>query len=126
MTTTILSEEEIENLKKIHPLKRVLRIIFLISGIFLIIGGLLLLLFNIDFGVTLGEVNISFIIDIFLIIFGMIIASKYWIAPYYLRENSITFKKLRNLREPVKRYVKFNSFALTRLLASLLMITVGM
>ncbi|MGQ4874961.1 MAG: hypothetical protein ACP6IY_12915 [Promethearchaeia archaeon] len=123
---TVLSEQEIEDLKKTHPLKRILRIIFLITGFILIALGIVLLLLNIDYGVTIGDINISFVIDLILIVFGMIIASKYWIAPYYLRENSLTLKRLRDLREPVKKYVKFNSFALTRLLAAIFLITIGM
>ncbi|MHA1343032.1 MAG: hypothetical protein ACTSQG_03545 [Promethearchaeota archaeon] len=122
-----LSIEEINKLKQMHPKKRILRYIFLFIGNLLIILGTLFLLFGVDFGVSTNDVNLSFAIDILIIIFGMIIASKFFIAPYYLRENSLVspLKKMRDLREPVENYVKFNSFALSRLLAAGYFIVAG-
>ncbi|MHA1149604.1 MAG: hypothetical protein ACTSR8_15320 [Promethearchaeota archaeon] len=122
---SILTEEEIENLKETHPVKKIFRILFLFIGCVLIAVGLGLLISGMDFGATLNDINISFIIDILIILFGMILASKFFIAPYYLKENSLGFTYMRNLREPVKKYIKFNSFALTRLLAAIYFITVG-
>lgn len=121
-----LSDEEIENLKKIHPKKRILRLIFLVIGGAIILLGFLLLLTGFDFGITLDGINISLLADVLIIVFGMIIASKYFIAPYYLRENSITVKTLRNLREPVNKYIKFTSLSITRLVASGLLIQIGL
>ena len=125
MSEGILTEEEIEDLKKEHPQKKILRLIFLIVGGVLIAAGMILLLLGVDLGVTVGDINISFVIDILIIVLGMILASKYWIAPYYLRENSLTIKSIRELREPVKSHIKFTSFSLSRLLAAFLLIIVG-
>ncbi len=123
---SILNESEIDKLKDIHPKKKILRIIFLVIGISLIIAGVLLLILAFDFGVEVSDMNISFLLDILIIVFGMILTSKYFIAPYYLRENSLTLKKLRNYREPVTKYIKFNSFALSRLIAGSLLVIVGL
>jgi hypothetical protein len=122
---SILTEEEIERLKETHPKKRILRIFFLFFGMILIIGGIALLFLGVDFGWEIDEVNASFIIDILLILFGMIFASKFFMARYYLRENSLTLKKMRNYREPVETNVKLNSVALSRLIAGFLLIVVG-
>lgn len=122
---SILSEEEIENLKKLQPQKRVLRFIFLIVGSALILTGILFLLLGIDFGILLNGINYSLVIDILIIVLGMILASKYFIAPYYLRENSLIIRKKVELRETVQNSVKFNSLALTRLIAASLLIAIG-
>ena len=122
---SVLTEDEIEKLKETHPIKRILRIIFLIIGSILILLGILLFLFQFDFGITIDDINISFLIDVSIIVLGMIIASKFFIAPYYLRENSLTMKTIRNLREPVKTYIKFFSLNITRLIAALLLIFAG-
>ncbi len=120
-----LSEEEIENLKLTHPKKRILRFIFLFTGLLIILLGCIFTFIGFDFEVTLNGFNLSLIINIVIIIFGGIITSKYFITPYYIRENSLTFKRMRDLREPVEKYVKFNSFTLTRLVAALLLIISG-
>ena len=122
---SVLSEEEIEKLKETHPVKKIFRYIFLFGGLGLVALGLVFLLIGVDFGATVDDINISFVIDILIIIIGMILASKFWVAPYYLRENSITYMRMRDLREPVKNHVKFNSFALSRLLAAIYFVTVG-
>ncbi len=123
---TYLTDEEIENLKVIHPKKRYLRYFFLTIGILIIILGCLFTFLSFDFGITLNGSNLSLIVNILIIIFGGVITSKYYITPYYIRENSLTFRKMRDLREPVDDYVKFNSFALTRLIASILLIVNGL
>jgi hypothetical protein len=120
-----LSEEEIENLKLVHPQKRILRYIFLFTGLTIILLGCLLIFIGFDFEITLEGFNLSLLVDIIIIIFGGIITSKYYITPYYIRENSITIKRMRDLREPVDKYIKFNSFVLTRLLAASLLIING-
>ena len=120
-----LSDEEIENLKLTHPKKRILRLIFLLTGLFIIFLGCILAFIGFDFEITLSGFNLSFLIDILIIIFGGIITSKFFITPYYLRENSLTIKRMRDLREPVESYVKFNSFTLTRLVVALLLIING-
>lgn len=122
---SLLSEEEIENLKKVHPKKKILRLIFLVSGFFIIILGLILLIIGFDFDFNIDGINVSFIIDILVIVFGMIIASKYFIAPYYIRENSLTLKRLRSLREPVDNVIKFFSLSITRLIAAIILILTG-
>jgi len=123
---TNLTNEEIEKLKLIHPKKRYLRYLFLAIGLLIILLGCLFTFLGFDFGITLNGSNLSLIVNILIIIFGGIITSKYYITPYYIRENSLTFKKMRDLREPVEDYVKFNSFALTRLIASILLILNGL
>ncbi len=120
-----LSEEEIEDLKKIHPQKRILRFIFLVCGSFTILLGLMLLFTGFNFGTKIEDINISFIIDLLFIVLGMIIVSKYFIAPYYLRENSLKFANLRSLREPVEKTVKFYSLTISRFIAAILMIIAG-
>ncbi|MBY8986866.1 MAG: hypothetical protein KGD61_00305 [Candidatus Lokiarchaeota archaeon] len=120
-----MSDEEIENLKLTHPKKRILRLIFLLTGLFIIFLGCILAFIGFDFEITLSGFNLSFLIDILIIIFGGIITSKFFITPYYLRENSLTIKRMRDLREPVESYVKFNSFTLTRLVVALLLIING-
>ena len=123
---TYLTDEEIENLKLIHPKKRILRYIFLFTGLFIILLGSIFTFIGFDFGITLNGANLSLIVNILIIIFGGVITSKYYITPYYIRENSLTFKKMRDLREPVEDHVKFNSFALTRLIASILLLLNGL
>ena len=121
----ILSEREIENLKLTHPKKRILRYIFLSIGLLIIFLGCLFTFIGFDFEITLNGFNLSLIIDVIIIIFGGIITSKFFIAPYYLRENSLTIKKVRDLREPVDYHINFSSLALTRLIAAILLITNG-
>ncbi|MBY9015767.1 MAG: hypothetical protein KGD68_08765 [Candidatus Lokiarchaeota archaeon] len=123
---TYLTDEEIEKLKLIHPKKRYIRYLFLAIGMLIIFLGCLFTFIGYDFGITLNGSNLSLIVNILIIIFGGIITSKYYITPYYIRENSLTFKKMRDLREPVEEYVKFNSFAITRLMASILLILNGL
>ncbi len=123
---TYLTDEEIENLKLIHPKKRYLRYFFLAIGLLIIFLGCLLTFLSFDFGITLNGFNLSLIVNILIIIFGGVITSKYYITPYYIRENSLTFKKMRDLREPVEDYVKFYSLAHTRLAASILLIVNGL
>ncbi|MFX0001110.1 MAG: hypothetical protein ACFE9Q_13280 [Candidatus Hodarchaeota archaeon] len=122
---SFLTEEEIERLKKTHPIKKIIRLLFLIIGIFIIIIGFVLILNGFDFRITIDDINISFIIDVLIIILGMIITSKYFIAPYYLRENSLTIKKISELREPVAINIKFNSIAVTRLIVACIFIFIG-
>ena len=122
---SFITEEEIERLKETHPIKKIFRISFLIIGIFIIFIGFLLILIGIDFGITIDNINISFLIDVLIIILGMIISSKFFIAPYYLRENSLTTKKLDELREPVESNIKFSSIALIRLVVAIIFISVG-
>jgi uncharacterized membrane protein YbhN (UPF0104 family) len=122
---SFLTEEEIEKLKETHPIKKIFRFIFLIIGIIIIFLGFLFILTGIDFGITIDDINISFVVDVLIIILGMIIASKFFIAPYYLRENSLTIKKLRELREPVDSNLKINSIAISRLGAAFIFITIG-
>ena len=95
---SLLSYEEIERLKKTHPVKYIFRILFLILGFFIVFIGFVFFVIRFDFRITIDEMNISFIADILIIIIGLIIASKFFIAPYYLRENSLTLKKMRDLR----------------------------
>ena len=120
-----LSEEEIENLKQIHPKKRILRYIFLLTGLLIIFLGCLLVFIGFDFEITLNGFNLSLLIDVLIVIFGGIITLKFYITPFFLRENSLTFKRMRDLREPVERYIKFNSFTLTRIVAALLLMING-
>ena len=122
---SILTEEEIENLKKDNPKKRIIRIFFLISGVAILVLGLLSFLIGIDFNFVLLDLNFSFVVHLLLIIIGMILISKFYIASYYIRENSIVFKKTKNLREPISNIIKFNSFAFTRLIAGILLIIAG-
>ncbi|GAG71404.1 unnamed protein product [marine sediment metagenome] len=119
---TYLTEEEIDKLKLIHPKKRYLRYLFLVIGILIIFLGCLFTFLGFDYFITLNGFNLSLIVNILIIIFGGIITSKFYITPYYIRENSLTFKKMRDLREPVEDYVKFYSLAITRLIASILLI----
>jgi len=120
-----LNNEEIEKLKLIHPKKRILRFIFLLTGLFIMFLGFLFLFMGFDFEITFEGFNLSLFVDILIIIFGGIITSKFFITPYYIRENSLTFKTMRDLREPVEDYVNFNSITLTRGIAALLLISVG-
>lgn len=121
----ILSEAEIEDLQQTHPKKKIIRIGFLVSGILISIIGLLLFLLEVDLGLIVDSINLSLLIDILIIIVGLIIASKYFIAPYFLRENSITLKHARHLREPPFKQIKFFSFALSRLVAAIILLVIG-
>jgi hypothetical protein len=121
----ILSEEEIENLKKENPKKRIVRIFFLIAGISIFSLGIIFFFLGVDFDLIILDLNFSFVIDILLVIIGMILISKFYIASYYIRENSIVLKKVRDLREPITKNIRFNSFAFTRLIAALLLIVGG-
>lgn len=120
-----LSEEEIENLKLMHPKKRILRFIFLFAGLFIIFLGCLFTFIGFDFEITLNGFNLSLLIDVLIVIFGGIITSKFYITPYYLRENSLTIKRMRDLREPIEKFVKFNSITLSRLVVAFLLIING-
>ncbi len=80
-----LTNEEIENLKSIHPKKRILRYTFLFTGLFIILLGCIFTFMRFDFGITLNGSNLSLIVNILIIIFGGIITSKYYITPYYIR-----------------------------------------
>ena len=122
---SILSEAEIEELKQIHPKKKVIRMLFLFSGAVISILGLLLFLFGIDLGITVDSINLSIFVDVLIILCGLILASKYFMAPYYLRENSITIKNARDLREPPLSQIKFYSFALSRLITAIILILIG-
>jgi len=123
---SFLTEEEINRLKETHPVKKVFRVVFLIAGVAIVLIGFLLFFIEFDFGIIIDDINISFVIDILIIIFGMIIASKFFIAPYYLRENSIIKTTIDNLREPVDSYVKFYSFNVTRIFAAILLLVAGL
>ena len=120
-----LSESEIDRLKEIHPKKKILRYVFLSIGLFIVILGFTFLIIGYDFKITLNGMNLSLFISIFIMLFGGIIASKYFIAPYSLRENSIVIKRMRDLREPIDSYLKFFSISFSRLIASLLLIISG-
>ena len=122
---SLLSEEEIEDLKKDNPKKKIVRIFFLITGISVVVLGTTFFFLGMDFKFIVFDLNFSFIIDIVLTIIGMILISKFYIASYYIRENSIVFKKVRDLRETVSITINFNSFAFTRLIAALLLIIGG-
>ena len=123
---TTLTEEQIEKLRLTHPKKRYLRYFFLVLGILIIFLGCVFTFVSYDFGITIDGFNLSLIVNILIIIFGGIIVSKYYITPFYIRENSLTYKNIRELREPVEDYVKFNSIAITRLIASILLILNGL
>lgn len=120
-----LNNEEIEKLKLTHPKKRTLRFIFLLTGLFIMFLGFLFFFTGFDFEITLEGINLSLFVDILIIVFGGIITSKFFITPYYIRENSLTIKRMRDLREPIDKFVKFNSITLTRGIAALLLISVG-
>ena len=122
---SLLSEEEIEDLKKDNPKKKIVRIFFLITGISVVVLGTTFFFLGMDFKFIVFDLNFSFIIDIVLTIIGMILISKFYIASYYIRENSIVFKKVRDLRETVSITINFNSFAFTRLIAALFLIIGG-
>ena len=121
----ILSDQEIEDLKKDNPKKRIIRILFLITGICFFTLGITFFFLGINFDLILLDLNFSFVPDILLIIVGMILISKFYIASYYIRENSIVFKKVRDLREPITKNIRFSSFAFTRLIAASLLIIGG-
>jgi hypothetical protein len=120
-----LNERDIENLKRIHPKKTYIRYIFLAIGLIIILLGFVFLLIGYDFKITFSGINLSLFINIVIMLFGGIIVSKFFIAPYYLRENSIVFKKIEDLREPVEKFIKFTSVTFSRLIASLILIISG-
>ena len=124
-TMSLLSNQEIGSLKEVHPKKKILRLIFLVLGLVIILIGFLFFILGFDFEVIILEMNFSIVIDIIIILIGMIITSKYFITSYYLRENSIVFKRMRDMREPIDTHIKFNSFAFTRLAAAILLTIAG-
>ena len=121
---SVLSEEEIEGLRITLPKRRKMRFIFLIVGTVIILLGALLLLFGIDFEVTISGYNLTLIFDILIMIIGGIVASKYFIAPYDLKENSYGKRELRDLREPVDKTIVFRSLSINRLVAAILFLMV--
>ncbi|MHA1671803.1 MAG: hypothetical protein ACTSV5_14695 [Promethearchaeota archaeon] len=123
---SLLNDQEIEALKEVHPKKKYLRIFFLVLGLIIVLIGFLFIILGFDFDITILDMNFSLIIDIIIILIGMIITSKYFIASYYLRENSIVFKRMRNMREPIDKHIKFISFAFTRLAAAILLTIAGL
>ncbi|MHA1623934.1 MAG: hypothetical protein ACTSWH_02265 [Promethearchaeota archaeon] len=122
----LLSDQEIESLKEVHPKKKILRTIFLVLGLVFVLIGFLFIILGFDFNIIILDLNFSLVIDIIIILIGMIITSKYFIASYYLRENSIVFKRMRNMRETIDKHIKFNSFAFTRLAAAILLTVAGL
>jgi len=123
---SLLSNQEIESLKEVLPKKKILRIFFLAIGLVFIFIGFLFFILGFDFDVIILGMNFSLVIDIIIILIGMIITSKYFIASYQLRENSIVFKRMRDMREPVDKHINFNSFAFTRLAAAILLTIAGL
>ena len=122
---TILSVAEIDNLKQTHPKKKILRWLFLIFGLLITILGLSFFILGVDLEFEVEGVNLSILIDIIIIVIGLIIASKYFMAPYYLRENSITIKGARNLRENALKEIRFTSCAIFRLVVAITLIGIG-
>jgi hypothetical protein len=121
---SVLSEAEIEELRKTDPRRRKLRIISLLIGLVIILIGVVLLLTGTDFGITISGYNISLIVDVLIMIIGAIVASKYFIAPYSLHENAYGKIEERDLREPVDKSIKFRSVSITRLIAAILFLIV--
>ena len=76
-----LNNEEIEKLKLTHPKKRILRFIFLFTGLFIMFLGFLFFFTGFDFEITLEGFNLSLFVDILIIIFGGIITSKFSLRP---------------------------------------------
>ena len=80
---------------RVKIIQRILRILFLLFGTLLILAGIVCLFLGVDFGLEISGINASFLVDILAIILGMIFASKYFMARYYIRENSLTLKRMR-------------------------------
>jgi len=59
---TYLTNEEIENLKSIHPKKRILRYIFLFTGLFIILLGCIFTFMRFDFGITTHRKHLNYYI----------------------------------------------------------------
>jgi len=121
---SVLSEAEIEELRKADPRRRKLRIISLLIGSVIILIGVVLLLIGTDFGITISGYNITLILDILIMIIGAIVASKYFIAPYSLHENAYGKIEERDLREPVEKFINFRAISITRLIAAILFLIV--
>ena len=121
---SVLSEAEIEELRKIDPRRRKLRIISLLIGSSIILIGVLLIILGIDFNISISGYNISLIIDVLIMIIGAIVASKYFIAPYSLHENAYGKVEERDLREPVEKSIEFKSISITRVIVAILFLIV--
>ncbi|MFX1378601.1 MAG: hypothetical protein ACFFA4_05870 [Promethearchaeota archaeon] len=122
---SVLSEDELEKLK-ISSLKRWLfRLIYLIFGSSLILLGILFTTSQIDFGIRINGINLSLMIYILIIVIGMVITWKFIFPPYYLRRESSIRIDSSNFRESLENSIKFNSFSISRLIAALTFISVG-
>ncbi len=121
----ILNDEELEKLTSPSLKRWVFRSFYLIFGSILILLGILFTTSQFDFGIRVNGINLSLMIYISLLVIGLIITWKFFFTPYYLRRNSTINADLGNFKESLNNYVKVNSFSISRLIAALLFILVG-
>ncbi len=119
----------VEDLLSPDPRKKILRYLFLVTGLLFVVASVVLLFTGIDLGVTLTmgttTINISPILYFISLFLGLWVTAKFFIAPYKLRENSITRKSVDEYREPVKQQVTFFSSSHSRLAAALLFLAIA-
>jgi hypothetical protein len=122
---SIINLEALEKLTSSTLKKWLFRLIYLILGSTLILFGILFITFQTDFGLRINGINLSLMIYIIIILFGLIIFWKFLFTPYYLRRNSIINLNLKNFKESLENQFKFKSFSISRLIAGILFILVG-
>ncbi|MCP4763841.1 MAG: hypothetical protein GY870_18865, partial [archaeon] len=81
-------------------------------------------LFAIDLGLIIGGYNLTLIVDILIMIIGAIVASKFFIAPYDIKENSYGKRETRDFRESVDNTIKFKSRSISRLVSAILFLII--
>jgi len=122
---SIINEEALEKLTSSSLKKRLFRLVYLILGSALILLGILFISFQTDFGIRINGINLSLMIYIIIIIIGLIVIWKFIFTPYYLRRTSIININLKNFKDSLDNQFKFNSFSISRVIAAILFISVG-
>ncbi len=124
------TSETVDGLLAPDARKKVLRYLFLVIGLLIVSASVVLIFTGVDLGVNLtvglSTINISPILYFVALFLGLWITAKFYIAPYRLRENSITRKRVEEYREPVNRQVTFFSSSHSRLAAALLFLAIAL
>ncbi len=110
--------------------KKTLKYLFLSIGLVLVSVSVVLMIIGVDLGVSitvgLSAFNLSPILYFLVLFLGLWLTAKFFtIAPYQLRENSLTRRSVDQYRETVDRQVTFFSLSRSRLAATLLFLTIA-
>ncbi|HMF30557.1 MAG TPA: hypothetical protein VKK79_04045, partial [Candidatus Lokiarchaeia archaeon] len=123
---TILTPEEVEQLRSPAPQRRKLKFLFLFLGLALAVPSVVMLALGIDLKATVAGINLNPVVFFIVLLVGMSFVAKYFtLAPYPLRENSLTALRTAQYREPVEFPLHLLSYSYSRLAAAALFLVVG-